>query len=109
MRLVRGLRAERCCRNCGRSVWPRVALPVRVGRKSARLICNHRKIVVIDGEIGYTGSQNMVSADFKPGLNYSELMVRIKGRRLCNCRPCSVPIGSWKAASSLARRRFRCQ
>ena len=58
----------------------RVALPVRVGRKTARFdLRNHRKIVVIDGDIGYTGSQNMVSADFKPGLNYSELMVRIKG------------------------------
>ena len=61
-------------------VAARVALPVRVGRKTARFdLRNHRKIVVIDGDIGYTGSQNMVSADFKPGLNYSELMVRIKG------------------------------
>ncbi len=61
-------------------VAARVALPVRVGRKSARFdLRNHRKIVVVDGNIGYTGSQNMVSADFKPGLTYSELMVRIKG------------------------------
>ena len=61
-------------------VAARVALPVRVGRKTARFdLRNHRKIVVVDGDIGYTGSQNMVSADFKPGLTYSELMVRIKG------------------------------
>lgn len=61
-------------------VAARVALPVRVGRKTARFdLRNHRKIVVIDGHIGYTGSQNMVSADFKPGLTYSELMVRIEG------------------------------
>ncbi len=58
----------------------RVALPVRVGRKTARFdLRNHRKIVVIDGRIGYTGSQNMVSADFKRGMTYSELMVRIEG------------------------------
>ncbi|MBA2412376.1 MAG: cardiolipin synthase [Burkholderiaceae bacterium] len=57
-----------------------VALPVRVARKTARFdLRNHRKIVVVDGRIGYTGSQNLVSADFKPGLTYSELMVRIEG------------------------------
>ncbi len=57
----------------------RVALPFR-WRKPERLdLRNHRKIVVIDGCIGYTGSQNMVSPDFKPGLNYSELVARIEG------------------------------
>ena len=61
-------------------VAARIALPVRVGRKTARFdLRNHRKIVVIDGRVGYTGSQNMVSSDFKPGLTYSELMVRIEG------------------------------
>jgi cardiolipin synthase A/B len=34
---------------------------------------------VSDGCIGYTGSQNMVSPDFKPGLTYSELVARIEG------------------------------
>jgi cardiolipin synthase len=58
----------------------RVALPVRVGRKAARFdLRNHRKLAVIDGRIGYTGSLNMVSAEFKPGLTYSELMARIEG------------------------------
>ena len=61
-------------------VTARVALPVRVGRKTARFdLRNHRKVVVVDGRIGYTGSQNMVRADFKRGLTYSELMVRIEG------------------------------
>jgi cardiolipin synthase len=56
-----------------------VTLPFR-WRKPERLdLRNHRKIVVIDGRIGYTGSQNMVSPDFKPGLNYSELVARIEG------------------------------
>jgi cardiolipin synthase A/B len=57
----------------------RVALPFR-WRKPERLdLRNHRKIVVIDGRIGYTGSQNMVGSDFKPGLTYSELVSRIEG------------------------------
>jgi cardiolipin synthase A/B len=57
----------------------RAALPFR-WRKPERLdLRNHRKIVVIDGRISYTGSQNMVSPDFKPGLTYSELVARIEG------------------------------
>lgn len=63
----------------GLGIDARVALPFR-WRKPERLdLRNHRKIVVIDGRIGYTGSQNMVSPDFKPGLNYSELVARIEG------------------------------
>jgi Phosphatidylserine/phosphatidylglycerophosphate/cardiolipin synthases and related enzymes len=34
---------------------------------------------VIDGRIGYTGSQNLVDADFKPGILYEELVVRVTG------------------------------
>lgn len=57
----------------------RPALPFR-WRKPERLdLRNHRKIVVIDGRIGYAGSQNMVSPTFKPGLTYSELVARIEG------------------------------
>lgn len=64
----------------GLGVDVRVALPVRVGRKAARFdLRNHRKLAVIDGRVGYTGSQNMIAANFKPGLTYSELMVRIEG------------------------------
>lgn len=63
----------------GLGIDARVALPFR-WRKPERLdLRNHRKIVVIDGRIGYTGSQNMVSSDFKPGLTYSELVARIEG------------------------------
>jgi cardiolipin synthase A/B len=61
-------------------VAARVSLPVRLGRKAARFdLRNHRKVVVIDGRIGYTGSLNMIRADFKPNITYSELMVRITG------------------------------
>lgn len=49
-------------------------------RKAARLdLRNHRKIAVIDGRVGYTGSQNLVDAAFKPGLIYEELVVRVTG------------------------------
>ena len=48
----------------------------RAGRLDLR---NHRKIVVIDGRIGYTGSQNLVDAMFIPGLTYEELNIRLAG------------------------------
>ncbi|HKB39126.1 MAG TPA: phospholipase D-like domain-containing protein, partial [Gemmataceae bacterium] len=40
---------------------------------------NHRKIAVIDGRIGYTGSQNLVDAQLKEGIAYEDLMVRVTG------------------------------
>ncbi|QOV92321.1 cardiolipin synthase [Humisphaera borealis] len=40
---------------------------------------NHRKIAVIDGQIGYTGSQNIVDPEFVPGRPNEELMMRITG------------------------------
>jgi cardiolipin synthase len=40
---------------------------------------NHRKIAVIDGRIGYVGSQNLVDPKFAEGLTYDELMVRVTG------------------------------
>jgi cardiolipin synthase len=40
---------------------------------------NHRKIAVIDGKIGYTGSQNLVNSEFVKGYPNEELMVRIMG------------------------------
>jgi cardiolipin synthase len=40
---------------------------------------NHRKIAVIDGRIGYTGSQNIVDPDFKKGITYEEMVVRVTG------------------------------
>ena len=40
---------------------------------------NHRKIAVIDGEIGHTGSQNIVNPDFVKGYPNEELAVRIMG------------------------------
>ena len=49
-------------------------------RRGARAdLRNYRKIVLIDGRIGYTGSMNLVSADFISGLTYEELMARVTG------------------------------
>jgi cardiolipin synthase len=56
-------------------------LPVGLFRRNvARFdLRNHRKIVVIDGCIGYTGSQNIVDGTFIPGLRNEELVVRAVG------------------------------
>ena len=49
-------------------------------RHSARAdLRNHRKIAVIDGRVGFTGSQNIVDATFKPGITYQEMVVRVTG------------------------------
>jgi cardiolipin synthase A/B len=46
---------------------------------------NHRKIVIVDGRVGYTGSQNLVDSSYlkrkniKRGLHWHELMVRLVG------------------------------
>ncbi len=49
-------------------------------RKAARLdLRNHRKIVVIDGRIGYVGSQNIINARVSPTLVHEELVARVQG------------------------------
>ncbi len=46
---------------------------------------NHRKLVVIDGRVGFTGSQNLIDDSYlkpknvKRGLHWLELMVRLEG------------------------------
>jgi cardiolipin synthase len=46
---------------------------------------NHRKIVVVDGVVGFTGSQNLVEdtyhkrGNIKKGIHYIELVVRVTG------------------------------
>lgn len=55
-------------------------LPVGLFKRLARFdVRNHRKIAVIDGSIGYTGSQNIVNALFAEGLTYEEMVVRVTG------------------------------
>lgn len=46
---------------------------------------NHRKIVVVDGRVGYTGSQNLIDRSYnsksniKRGLQWQELVARVTG------------------------------
>jgi cardiolipin synthase len=56
-------------------------LPVRLlpWRKARVDLRNHRKIAVVDGRVGYTGSQNLVAAEFKEGRSYEDLMARVTG------------------------------
>ncbi|MBZ6076136.1 cardiolipin synthase [Microvirga puerhi] len=64
-----------------RGVAVHLVLPFGLLRwKTARAdLRNHRKIAVIDGRIGYVGSQNIVDADFKPGIVNQEMVVRVTG------------------------------
>lgn len=68
-----------CLRTAGVAVH--AALPVGFFRRStARFdLRNHRKIAVIDGCIGYTGSQNITDAEFVKDHPNEELMVRVVG------------------------------
>ncbi|MFN2267790.1 MAG: cardiolipin synthase [Desulfonatronovibrio sp.] len=65
----------------GVEVYP--ALPANLLRlRLSRLdIRNHRKLAVIDGQVGYSGSQNIVDSDFghKKAGQWHDVMVRIKG------------------------------
>lgn len=56
-------------------------LPVGLVRsKTVRFdLRNHRKIAVIDGRVGYLGSQNIVDADPKTGIVNEELVARVQG------------------------------
>jgi cardiolipin synthase A/B len=56
-------------------------LPVGLFRRNAARfdLRNHRKIAVIDGKIGYTGSQNITNGQFVPGFPNEEMVVRVAG------------------------------
>jgi cardiolipin synthase len=62
-------------------VTAHLVLPIRLlRRRSTRAdLRNHRKIAVIDGKVGYIGSQNIVDADFNPRVTNQELVVRVCG------------------------------
>ena len=58
----------------------REALPFRLIRgRTRRDMRNHRKLFVIDGEIGFAGSQNIVAKDFRKGIVNRELVARATG------------------------------
>lgn len=61
-------------------VHVRLTLPFRFGRQRTRRdMRNHRKLFIIDGDIGYAGSQNLVDRDFAPGIINRELVARVEG------------------------------
>ena len=63
-----------------RGVETRETLPLRWLRgRTRRDMRIHRKLFVIDGTIGYAGSQNIVAKDFRPGIINRELVLRITG------------------------------
>ena len=58
----------------------REALPLRLVHLRSRTdMRNHRKLFLIDGRIGYGGSQNIVAKDFRPGVTNQELVLRAEG------------------------------
>ncbi|MEO8344136.1 MAG: phospholipase D-like domain-containing protein [Betaproteobacteria bacterium] len=56
-------------------------MPLRLwGPNAARLdLRNHRKIVIVDGSVGFFGSQNIVSAHANRGMVNEEMLVRATG------------------------------
>lgn len=72
-RVIRELEA------CGVTV--RRALPVSIINMEALRpdLRNHRKLAIIDGQIGYIGSQNIVGAEQPDGRRNKEVMVRALG------------------------------
>ena len=64
-----------------RGIQLHAALPVGLFRRSvARLdVRNHRKVVVIDGRVGWTGSQNVINPDYGIGIRFDDDMVRLQG------------------------------
>ena len=65
----------------------RAMLPLRPLRRQWQRadMRNHRKLVVIDDRVGFTGSQNLIDASYlkksnqRRGLHWHELMVRLEG------------------------------
>ena len=73
-------------------------LPIKLFRRylTRADLRNHRKIAVIDGRVAYTGSQNIVNADYGyhiEGLTYEELMVRLTGPIVMELQ--AVFVGDW--------------
>ncbi len=69
---------KRRLNRCGAQVHE--ILPLRRRWNSSRLdLRNHRKIVVIDGKIGYTGSQNIWDPAARSGRANRDVMIRIFG------------------------------
>lgn len=79
----------------------RYMLPVRPWRGEWQRpdLRNHRKIVVVDGRIGFMGSQNLVDSSYnkrtnrRRGLHWKDLMVRVEGPTVLGLE--IVFLGDW--------------
>ncbi|HEY1605163.1 MAG TPA: cardiolipin synthase [Allosphingosinicella sp.] len=72
----------------------RKALPFRlVHRRTRNDMRNHRKLITIDGRIGYAGSQNIVDKAFRPGIVNRELVARLTGPIVAEMD--AVIVGDW--------------
>lgn len=75
-----GLRAfAKPLRAAGVDVRPMLAGGLAWRRSSRMDLRNHRKIAVIDGRVGYTGSQNLAGAEFVRGFPNREVVARAQG------------------------------
>ena len=85
LRVPRYRRTVRHLRRIG--VQWRPALPVQPWRLRYQRpdLRNHRKLLVVDGEVAFVGSQNLIDrsylkrANLRRGLQWQELMVRLEG------------------------------
>lgn len=97
--LIDAFGAHRWCRRVlarlnEAGVDARRALPFRLlHRRTRNDMRNHRKLFVIDGAIGYAGSQNIVAKDFRPGIVNRELVVRMTGPIVAEMD--AVFVGDW--------------
>jgi len=65
----------------------RPMLPLRpwLGQWQRPDMRNHRKVVIVDGRVGYCGSQNLIDSSYlrrknrRRGLHWTELMIRLEG------------------------------
>jgi cardiolipin synthase len=83
---VRGYRATKRRLTAMGAEW-HLLLPVQPfrGRYQRPDLRNHRKVVVVDGRVGFMGSQNMIDRTYdrwtnrRRGLKWKDLMVRLEG------------------------------
>ena len=72
----------------------REVLPFRVLRgRTRRDMRNHRKLFLIDGTIGWAGSQNIVAKDFAKGIVNRELVARVEGPAVAEME--AIFLGDW--------------
>lgn len=83
---------ERLLRSAGVSV--REVLPFRLlRRRTRRDMRNHRKLFLIDGKIGYVGSQNLIDKEFRSGISNCEVVARVEGPAVVEME--TVFLGDW--------------